>query len=157
MTPAEGLKLLKWVWGFWVWSGQRVLTHPNPKTKAADLFHTQAAIRAQGVMGKCPHWTKIELCWFLLIPDEQVLLFKAPNPLQPTHWNPNTLSPALQGMWLPSFFCPFSLSQIMGRGRKALGRNLHEENQLKTKAFANLPLTEWLSLCAFFKHNSELV
>lgn len=82
-------------------SWSRHLHTPNESTR--NLPHTQEHIRTKGVMAKHPYWTKIELC-FLLIPDEQVLLFKGPNPLQSTHWNPNPLSP------LPlSTVCVFSL------------------------------------------------
>lgn len=94
-------------------------------------------------MGKHPHWTKIELC-FLLIPDEQVLLFKGPNPLQSTHWNPNPLSPlplstvcAVFFPYFSSLFLPFldygqrnkSTESWMSCG------NLHEENHLRNQSF----------------------
>lgn len=64
----------------------------TPNENTALLIHTQAAIRTQGRMGKYPYWTKIVL-YFLLIPAEQVLLFKGPNPLQSIHWNLSTVSP----------------------------------------------------------------
>lgn len=69
-------------------------------------------------MGKHPHSTKIELC-LLLIPDEQVLLFKGLNPLQSTQWNPNPLSPlplSTVCVFFPLFF--FLLSAFPGLARE---------------------------------------
>lgn len=86
--------------------------------------------------GKHPHSTKIELC-LLLILDEQVLLFKGPNPLQSTQWNPSPPSPF---HWMLSpYFSPF-LSTFPGLTnetkdfRMSCG-NLHEENHLMKQSF----------------------
>lgn len=105
-------------------------------------FIPRHPLGTQGVMGKHPHSTKIELC-LLLIPDEQVLLFKGLNPLQSTQWNPNPLSPlplSTVCVFSPPVFLPaFCLSWI-SKGNKRIEScmscgNLHEENHLRNRSF----------------------
>lgn len=91
---------------------------PQSQTQSSAPLHTQEAIRTQGVLGKHPHWTKIERS-FLLIPDEQVLLFKGPNPLQSTHWNPNPRSPLLiSTVCVSPLFFPFAVPGLRAEKKK---------------------------------------
>lgn len=88
-----------------------------------------------------PHRTKIEL-HFLLIPDEQVLLFKGPNPLQSTLWSGSALSPPpLFTVWVfHLYFFRFLTFLDCGQTNKSLqprmsSGNLHEENHLRNRSF----------------------
>lgn len=123
-------------------------------------------------LGKHPYSTKIELC-LQLIPDEQVLLFKGPNPLQSTQWNLRPLFPlplytvrvcCFFVFSLPSFpasvflpvFCFSWISSKNKRMESGVSRgNLHEENHLREpKLSPPFPPGECLTECAVLRHNS---
>lgn len=120
---------------------------PTPQAQRRASGISSIPVRTQGVMGKHPHSTKIELR-LLLIPDEQVLLFKGPNPLQSTPWNPNPLplSPTLHCTFFPVFLPAFRLSWISRRNKRTEScmscRNVQEEKHLRKQSFALPPATE---------------